>query len=77
MKIDFYVSALTRWNSKITHYKRDFIIEKQSPLEGFYDLLAECPSNLSWLAEILEVRKGELFELHRREGGTKDICWIS
>ena len=37
---------------------RDYTIEKQSPLEGFHQAMAESPSTSSWLAEILELRKG-------------------
>ena len=40
--------------------------------------LAECPTTLSWLAEILELRENKiLFELRRSKGGMKDIFCIS
>ena len=38
--------------------------------------LAVSPSTLSWLVDILELRKDWLFEFHRREGGMKDIWCI-
>ena len=52
-------SQISLWLGWLCNYRRDLIIEKQSPLqESHYWLNREYPSIQSSLAEVIELRKG-------------------
>ena len=59
-------------NSHVAHSNQKRFYNRETTPFIRISQVAESFSTLSWLAEILELRKGQLFELHRRKGGYKE-----
>ena len=56
----------------------EILHERNKKMYMYKDLtIGSNPSLLSWLAEILDIKEGWLFEFHRKEEGMKDLWCIA